>query len=99
MSPSGAPWPYKDEFEVGCTLEHAGYYVTWLAAFFGPAKSVTSFAGCQIPDKGTDGPLEVLAPDFAVGCIEFACSVAARVTCSIVARMITPCGSSGTMGC
>jgi predicted dehydrogenase len=85
INPSGAPWPYKDEFEVGCTLEHAGYYVTWLATFFGPAHSVTSFARCLIPDKGTDVPLDVLTPDFAVACIKFASGVAARLTCSIIA--------------
>jgi predicted dehydrogenase len=85
VNPSGAPWPYKDEFEVGCTLEHAGYYVNWLLALFGPAKSVTSFAACQVPDKGTDVPLDTLAPDFAVGCIAFASGVAARLTCSIIA--------------
>ena len=83
INPSGAPWPYKDEFEVGCTLEHAGYYITWLAAFFGPARSVSTFAACQIRDKGTE--LDVLAPDFAVGCIEFASGVVARLTCSIIA--------------
>ncbi|MEO1135735.1 MAG: Gfo/Idh/MocA family oxidoreductase, partial [Pseudomonadota bacterium] len=32
LSESGAPWPAKDEFETGCTLEHAGYYLTWLMA-------------------------------------------------------------------
>ena len=48
----GVPWPAKDEFEVGCTYVHAGYVLTWLAAFFGPAKTVTSFSSCQIPDKG-----------------------------------------------
>jgi len=85
VNPSGAPWPYKDEFEVGCTLEHAGYYVTWLATFFGPARSITSFAGCQIPDKGTDVPLDELAPDFAVGCIQFECGIVVRLTCSIIA--------------
>ncbi|MEO0911820.1 MAG: Gfo/Idh/MocA family oxidoreductase, partial [Pseudomonadota bacterium] len=35
MSESGAPWPAEDEFRVGCTLEHAGYYLTWLMAMFG----------------------------------------------------------------
>jgi predicted dehydrogenase len=85
VNPSGAPWPYKDEFEVGCALEHAGYYVTWLLALFGPAKSVTSFASCQIPDKETDVPLAVMTPDFAVGCIEFVSGMAARLTCSIIA--------------
>ena len=43
-SVSGVSWPYKDEFEIGCTLEHAGYYLTWLVAMFGAAESVTSFA-------------------------------------------------------
>jgi predicted dehydrogenase len=85
LSPSGLPWPYKDEFEVGCTMEHAGYYVSWLVAFFGPAISVTSFASCLVPDKKTDVPLGVLTPDFSVGCIEFASGTVARITNSIVA--------------
>ncbi len=84
-SESGIPWPYKDEFEVGCTLEHAGYYVTWLTAFFGPAQTVTAFSSCLIPDKQTDVPLEVDAPDFSVACIKFASGVVARLTCSIIA--------------
>lgn len=85
VSESGVPWPYKDEFEVGCTLEHAGYYVTWLTAFFGPAESVTAFSSCLIPDKETDVPLAVNAPDFSVACIKFASGVVARLTCGIVA--------------
>ncbi|MGK7911986.1 MAG: Gfo/Idh/MocA family protein [Synechococcus sp.] len=84
-SNSGIPWPYKDEFEVGCTLEHAGYYVTWLAAFFGPAVSVSAFASCLVPDKQTDVPLETSAPDFSVACIQFESGVVARLSCSIVA--------------
>jgi predicted dehydrogenase len=82
-SESGTPWPYKDEFEVGCTLEHAGYCVTWLVAFFGPARQVTSFAATLVPDKGV--VLDRAAPDFSVGCIEFASGVVARLTCSIFA--------------
>lgn len=85
LSASGAPWPAKDEFEVGCTFEHAGYYLTWLPAFFGPAVKVTAFASCQVPDKGTDVPLERSAPDFSVACITFASGVVARLTCSILA--------------
>ncbi|MBI4470322.1 MAG: Gfo/Idh/MocA family oxidoreductase [Acidobacteria bacterium] len=80
---SGVPWPAKDEFEVGCTYEHAGYVLTWLAAFFGPALRVTSFASCQIPDKGI--AVDSMAPDFTVGCIEYADGVVARVTCGLVA--------------
>jgi predicted dehydrogenase len=85
-SSSGTPWPAKDEFEVGCTLEHAGYYITWLAAFFGPVTSLTAFASCQVSDKQTDEPLEPNnAPDFSVACLQFASGVVARLTCSIVA--------------
>jgi len=84
-SDSGASWPYKDEFEVGCTMEHAGYYVTWLMAFFGPATSVTSFASTRVPDKQTDVPLDIVTPDFSVACIEFDSGVVARLTCGIVA--------------
>jgi len=84
-SESGTPWPWKDEFEVGCTLEHAGYYLTWLAAFFGPARSVTSFASILVPDKECDAPLAVESPDFSVACIEFDSGVVARLSCSIVA--------------
>jgi len=85
VSESGQPWPYKDEFEVGCTLEHAGYYVTWLTAFFGPAVSVTAFSSCLYPDKQTDVPLERDSPDFSVACIRFRSGVVARLTCSIIA--------------
>jgi predicted dehydrogenase len=86
QSSSGTPWPAKDEFEVGCTLEHAGYYITWLAAFFGPVTALTAFASCQVPDKQTDEPLEPNhAPDFSVACLQFASGVVARLTCSIVA--------------
>jgi len=83
FNPAGVPWPAKDEFEVGCTYEHAGYVLTWLAAFFGPAKSVTSFSSCQLPDKGI--AVDKMAPDFTVGCIEYANNVVARVTCGLVA--------------
>jgi predicted dehydrogenase len=85
LSESGTPWPHQDEFEVGCTLEHAGYCLTWLAAFFGPAKSVTAFASVQIPDKSADVPAEKNAADFSCACIEFANGVVARLTCSIIA--------------
>lgn len=82
-SRSGAPWNARDEFESGCTVEHAGYYLTWLTMFFGPAKSVTSFATVLMPDKGLE--LDQHAPDFTSGCIEFHSGVVARMTNSIIA--------------
>lgn len=82
-SDSGNPWPVKDEYEVGCTLEHAGYYVTWFVAFFGPARTVTSFSKVLVPDKGVK--VDKQTPDFSVACIEFESGVVARLTHSIYA--------------
>lgn len=84
-SASGAPWPAVDEFQVGCTLEHAGYVLTWLCAMFGPARTVTAFGSVTIADKQTDEPLIRDAPDLTVACIKFSSGVVARLTCSIVA--------------
>ena len=84
MSESGTPWPYQDEFEVGCTVEHAGYCLTWLAAFFGPAQSVTAFSSVQIPEKHASVAPQAMAPDFSLAAIQFS-GVVARLTCSIIA--------------
>jgi predicted dehydrogenase len=82
--PSGVPWPYRSEFEVGCTLEHAGYTVAWLTAFFGPARAITAFSACQVSDKRPGESIQS-APDFSVACIRFESGVVARLTCSIMA--------------
>ncbi len=102
---SGAPWPYLGEYEVGCTLEHAGYYLTWLCAIFGPAESVTSFSAPTVLDK-TPLPLSPPdTPDFSVGCIQFKSGAVARLTCSIVGpydhrlRLIGNQGSVTTEEC
>jgi predicted dehydrogenase len=86
INESGAPWPYKDEFEVGCTLEHGEYPVRLLTAFFGPVESVIAFSSCQIPNKETAIPLDTSAPDFSVACLKFRSGLVARLTCSIVAH-------------
>jgi predicted dehydrogenase len=94
----GVPWPARDEFEVGCTYEHAGYLLTWLAAFFGPAHRITSFASCQLPDKGI--AVDKMAPDFTTGCIEYADGIVARLTCSLVApedKSLTIIGDKGVL--
>ncbi|TWU57882.1 Gfo/Idh/MocA family protein [Rubripirellula reticaptiva] len=94
----GRHWPVKDEFEVGCTLEHAGYYVSWLVAFFGSVKSMTTFPAVLIADKGT--PVDIQTPDFTVVCLRFADGVVARLTCSIVAphdHQMRVIGDAGTL--
>lgn len=93
---SGVAWPAKDEFEVGCAYEHSGYVLTWLAAFFGPVRRMTSFAACVAPDKGID--VDAMAPDFTVGCLEFDQGVVARVTCGLMApvdKSLTIIGDQG----
>lgn len=80
-SESGAPWPYRDEFHVGCTLEHAGYYLSWLIAMFGPVHQVIAASAETIPNKpGAQG-----TPDFSVATLFFKDGPPARLTCSITA--------------
>jgi predicted dehydrogenase len=84
-SPSGAPWPYVEEFQEGCTFEHVAYHLVWICALFGPAQSVTAYSKALVEHK-TDTPLSPSnTPDFSVACLDMASGVAARVTCSIVA--------------
>ena len=82
VSASGAPWPFADEFRTGCTLEHAGYYLSWLIAWFGPVTKVVTATATVLPDKRgvTD-----CAPDFSVATLHFADGPVARLTCSITA--------------
>lgn len=83
LSESGAPWPAEDEFKVGCTLEHAGYYLTWLMAVFGPVNKVVAASADLIPDKLPDGA--ETAPDYSTAVLFFKSGVVARLTCSIIA--------------
>jgi predicted dehydrogenase len=82
ISESGAPWPYADEFRVGCTLEHAGYYLTWLIAMFGPVKTVVAASARVVQDNEIG---EQPAPDFSSATLFFDAGMVARLTCSIVA--------------
>lgn len=84
-SPSGAPWPAKDEFEIGATLEHAGYQIGPLVTLFGPVRAVTAFNAALLPDKIAPYGGTVVAPDLSVGMLEFDDGVVARLTCSILA--------------
>lgn len=100
QSPSGAPWPSRDEFAVGATLEHAGYYLSWLCAFFGPVVEVTAFAARCFDDKGTGQPPEELANDLSVSCLRFSSGVVARLSCGLVApkdRSLHVIGNEGIL--
>ncbi len=86
-SASGAPYEYREEYNVGVTVEHAEYYLGWLTAFFGPAKTITAFSDCVWPTKpiSPQETLQVTTPDFSVACVTFESGVVARLTCSLVA--------------
>ena len=80
-SASGAPWPALDEFRTGCTLEHAGYYLAWLIAIFGPIERVVAASAHTISDLLPEGS----APDTSIATLRFDSGLIARLTCSIVA--------------
>ncbi len=81
-SASGAPWPMTDEVRTGCTLEHAGYYLGWLMAMFGPVRKLVA-GSARVLTAGQTGEHET--PDYASATLFFDAMIA-RVTCSIVAR-------------
>ena len=82
-SESGAPWPYRDEFLVGCTLEHAGYYLTWLIMIFGSVEKVIAASAELVKNKLEAGVKT--APDFSTATLFFRSGVVARLTCGIIA--------------
>ena len=84
-SPTGAPWPYQEEFQQGCTFEHVGYHLVWICAMFGPARSVTAFSKMLVEHKTSALLSPQDTPDYSVACLDFANGVTARITCSIVA--------------
>ncbi len=83
FSESGAPWPYRDEFKVGCTVEHAGYYLSWLIAMFGNVTTVVAASADLVAGKLVDDP--ATAPDYSCATLFFESGVVARLTCSIIA--------------
>ena len=84
-SKTGTPWPWEDELTVGCTMEHAGYYLAWLAMFFGRTESVTALSGCCMHEKWTAEGVAHPAPDYSLACLRYESGVVARLTCSIIA--------------
>jgi predicted dehydrogenase len=101
-SSSGAPYDYRGEFEMGVTMEHAGYYLSLFTAFFGPAKTITRFSTVLWPDKpvSPEETLHVTTPDFSVACVTFESGVVARLTCSLVGpynHLMKIIGDTGTL--
>ena len=82
-SESGAPWPYVDEFRIGCTIEHAGYSLTWLMAMFGPVRKVVAASARLMEDILDCSALT--GHDYSTAILFFDSGVVARLTCSILA--------------
>ncbi|WP_185985176.1 Gfo/Idh/MocA family protein [Aureimonas mangrovi] len=99
-STSGAPWPAEDEFGVGCTLEHAGYYLTWACLFFGPVVQMTAASARLFDEKGTAQTPDELAEDFSVAVLTFASGPVMRLTCGLAAprdRSLHIVGTEGVL--
>ena len=99
-SRSGAKWPAVHEFEIGCTLEHAGYAASWLVSLFGPVSNVAAFSALTFPTKGPGTENLALGPDFSVGCLTFKSGLVARLTSGLAAprdRSLTIAGDKGTL--
>lgn len=79
INEAGTAWPAADEFEVGCTVEHAGYVLSWLCAMFGPVERMTAHSEILVDQKMPDRWL-VPAPDLSVATLAFASGMVARLT-------------------
>lgn len=79
----GVAWPAADEFRSGCTIEHAGYVLSWLCAMFGPVERLTAHAEALVPDKLPDE--QIMAPDHSVATMRFASGPVLRMTNGIYA--------------
>ena len=99
-SVSGAHWPGLHEFELGCTLEHAGYALSWMLALFGPVRHVAANASLVFPDKGKGTETLTLGPDLTMGLLQFDNGIAARLTCGLASerkRSLTIMGDRGML--
>ncbi|TCD15250.1 Gfo/Idh/MocA family protein [Oricola cellulosilytica] len=99
-SKSGASWPGAHEFEIGCTLEHAGYCLSWLIALFGGISRIIGYSGVMFADKGVPLAKEAMGADFSTAVLEFENGVVARLTNGLAAprdRSLTVMGDAGTL--
>ena len=74
----GVAWPTEDEFRSGCTVEHAGYVLSWLCAMFGRVERLTAHAESLVPEKLPGDPCD--APDHSVATMRFSTGPVLRLT-------------------
>ncbi|MEO0653808.1 MAG: Gfo/Idh/MocA family oxidoreductase [Pseudomonadota bacterium] len=84
VNEGGIAWPALDEYITGCTVEHAGYVLSWLCAMFGPVTQLTAHADVLMPDK-LDGIALPDTPDLSMAALRFEKGIVARMTNGIYA--------------
>ncbi|WP_266078096.1 Gfo/Idh/MocA family protein [Streptomyces sp. NEAU-W12] len=97
---TGSPWPYREEFGAGCTVEHAAYHLAPLTAMLGPVRQVVADHATLMPDKFPPGETGVVGPDFVTASLSFEGGTLTRLTCSVVAppdRSLTVVGDGGVL--
>jgi predicted dehydrogenase len=96
----GSPWPYQDEFAMGCNVEHSAYHLAALTTMFGPVRRVVADHATLMPAKLPPGEEGRIGPDYVTASLTFSSTVKARLTCSIVApidRSLTVVGNGGVL--
>lgn len=84
VNEGGVAWPAVDEYVTGCTVEHAGYVLTWLCAMFGPVTKLTAFSDVLMTDK-IPGIALPDTPDLSTAMLCFESGIVARMTNGIYA--------------
>ncbi|MCX7207589.1 MAG: Gfo/Idh/MocA family oxidoreductase [Proteobacteria bacterium] len=89
INPLGVPWPYKNEFQEGCTREHSAYSLAIATTLFGPVSWVGSLATTVIPEKkiNKQETINVTTPDFTVSILKFANGIVGQLTCGIISHI------------
>ncbi len=82
----GIPWPVESEFELGSSLEHLGYAVSWALYLFGPVSACVGTSTCVLPEKKIKGNI-FSSTDFSVAVLTHESGVITRITCGIVGPM------------
>lgn len=96
----GISWPYRDEFENGCNVEHSSYHLTVMTTMFGPIRRVVADHATLMPDKLPAGEEGFVGPDYFTASLTFDSGLVSRLTCSIVApvdRSLTVVGDGGVL--
>ena len=85
VNEAGMPWPAVDEYATGCTVEHAGYVLSWLCAMFGPVQRLTAHAEELMSDK-IEGLALPATPDLSVATLRHESGTVARMTNGLYAE-------------